>query len=163
MAKAFIGIGSNVDRDHNIGSGINQLAKLDSNLIVSTIYESKSFGFTGDNFYNLAVGLDTRLPALDLNSLLREIEDKHGRLRNIPRFSSRNLDLDLLIYDDLVRHDKELDVPRQDIISYAFVLKPLAEIAADFIHPESGLKIGEIWESFNKPEQDLWPVTLSIS
>jgi 2-amino-4-hydroxy-6-hydroxymethyldihydropteridine diphosphokinase len=163
MATAYIGIGSNVDRDENIRSGIQQLAELGSELIISTVYESKAYGFIGDNFYNLTVGLDTDLSALELNKLLREIEDNHGRLRNVSRFSSRTLDLDLLIYGDLVRHDKELDVPRQDILTYAFVLKPLAEIASDFIHPESMLKISKIWESFNKKDQELWPVTLSSS
>jgi 2-amino-4-hydroxy-6-hydroxymethyldihydropteridine diphosphokinase len=158
MSRAFIGIASNIDREKNIRSGLDQLSELGAIMAMSGVYENKAVGFIGDNFYNLAIKLGTELPVLELNRLLREIEDRHGRLRDVPRFSDRTLDLDLLIYDELVRHDDELDIPRQDILTYAFVLKPLAEIAAEVKHPESGLKLADIWESFDQSDQELWPV-----
>ena len=163
MSSALIGIGSNVAPEHNIPSGIQQLSDLGAVLRISNVYENKAIGFEGDNFYNLAVVLETELPAAELNRLLRGIEDRHGRLRNVPRFSSRSLDLDLLIYDDIVRHDEELDIPREDILKYAFVLRPLAEIAGEVKHPESGLKLAEIWEHFDQNEQEMWPVKMDIT
>ena len=158
MPRAFIGIGSNVNREQNILSGINELKGLGSDLAISTVFESKAYGFKGDNFYNLVIGMDTELSAYNFNLKLSGIEDQHGRERNVPRISSRTLDLDLLIYGDLINHDQELDVPRKDILTYAFVLKPLAEIAGELRHPETGMLIREIWESFEQGEQDLWPI-----
>ncbi len=158
MTRVYIGIGSNTDRDKNIRSGLQSLGRLGVDMVVSTIYESKSFGFTGDNFYNLAVAFETEMDAPELNSRLREIELQHGRVRNVPRFSSRTLDLDLLLYGDMIRHDALVDVPRADIMTCAFVLGPLAEIAAQLPHPESGIRINEIWGAFNRTDQQIWPV-----
>lgn len=158
MVVACIGIGSNVDRDHNIRSGIQALRDLGVSMRISTVYESRAWGFDGDNFYNLAVQLETRLDADTLAERLREIETQHGRTRNVPRFSARTLDLDLLLYDDLVRHDALVDVPRKDILTCAFVLRPLAEIAGSLQHPESGITISAIWAAFDRPDQQTWPV-----
>jgi 2-amino-4-hydroxy-6-hydroxymethyldihydropteridine diphosphokinase len=158
MAMAYIGIGSNQDRDANIRSGLQALRQLGSAIVVSTVYESKSFGFDGDNFYNLAVAIDTDIDAPTLNVKLREIEQHHGRERNVPRFSSRTLDLDLLLYGEMVRHDGVLDLPRSDILGCAFVLRPLAEIAGHLQHPESGIKLSDLWAAFDRSEQQTWPV-----
>ena len=158
MVCAYIGIGSNMDRYKNIRSGLQALQLLGTNMSVSAIYESKSYGFEGDNFYNLAVMLETTLEAHDLNNSLREIEKRHGRVRNVPRFSSRTLDLDLLLYGNLIRHDALLDVPRRDIMTCAFVLGPLAEIAGQLTHPETGQGINEIWSAFDRAGQQIWPV-----
>lgn len=163
MPRVYIGIGSNVERDRNIRSGLEDLTSLGTGMLVSTVYESKAIGFDGDNFYNLAVGFDTELGPDELNDRLREIEDRHGRLRNVPRFSSRTLDLDLLLYGDLVQHTAGLDVPREDIIAYAFVLKPLAEIAADALHPEAGRSIADLYRESGIDETGLWPVSLPDS
>jgi 2-amino-4-hydroxy-6-hydroxymethyldihydropteridine diphosphokinase len=160
MTVAYIGIGSNVDRNANIRSGLKALAQLGSPMVVSTVYESKAFGFDGDNFYNLAVAIDTAIDAPTLNTILHGIEQQHGRARDVPRFSSRTLDLDLLLYGDLVRHDAVLDVPRSDIVSCAFVLRPLADIAGPLQHPESGIRIDALWAAFDRTDQQTWPVEL---
>lgn len=158
MVNACIGVGSNVDRDHNIRSGIMALRELGVPMRVSSVYESRAWGFEGDNFYNLAVQLETDIAADTLAERLREIENRHGRTRDVPRFSARTLDLDLLLYGDLVRHDSSVDVPRKDILTCAFVLRPLAEIAGSLQHPESGLTISAIWAAFDRPDQQTWPV-----
>lgn len=162
MPKAFVGIGSNVNPEKNIFSGIHQLSEVGFILATSNIYESKAFGFDGSNFYNLAVLLETEQSAYNLSQLIREIENRHGRLRDGPRFSSRTLDLDLLIYDDLIQHDNELDIPREDILKHAFVLKPLVDIAGELIHPELKLKLSDIWASFNQDDQELWPAKFDL-
>jgi 2-amino-4-hydroxy-6-hydroxymethyldihydropteridine diphosphokinase len=124
---------------------------------VSAVYESKAYGFAGDNFYNLAVRLATELAPGVLVLRLREIEDRHGRSRHVPRYSPRTLDLDLLLYGDMICHDATLDVPRRDILTCAFVLRPLADIAGDCVHPETGMRLREIWDKFNRPDQETWP------
>lgn len=158
MARAYIGIGSNVERESNIRAGISRLKELGSGLTISSVYESCAYGFDGDNFYNLVIGMETDVSPTTLAGLLREIEDEHGRTRNEPRYSSRTLDLDLLLYDDLIFHDDTLHLPREDILTCAFVLGPLAEIAGDIRHPESDIRISEIWKSFDRPEQKIWAV-----
>jgi len=162
MSSAYIGIGSNVDRDENIRSGISQLKQLGADLMISSVYESKAYGFAGNNFYNLVVGLKTEISPFALVSELREIEQQHGRTRVEPRFSSRTLDLDLLLYDDMICHDDRLNLPRSDILTCAFVLGPLAEIAGHIRHPETGIMIGDIWSSFRRPEQEIWIVNFNL-
>ena len=74
------------------------------------------------------------------------IRDRLGRNRSKPKFSSRIIDLDLVIYDDII--DEKLNVPRKDILRYAFVLAPLLELNPDGIHPEKGISYLELWEDF---------------
>ena len=155
MARAFIGVGSNVDRDNQIRSGIRRLRDMFGKILVSPVYESKAIGFEGENFYNLVVGIDTEISAAELTGTLRAIEYDHGRVRNITRYSPRTLDLDLLLYNDHVRHDGDVDVPREDIIKYAFVLCPLAEIAGELLHPETGESFADLWKAFDKNSQGL--------
>jgi 2-amino-4-hydroxy-6-hydroxymethyldihydropteridine diphosphokinase len=94
-----------------------------------------------------------------VSKTLREIEAAHGRTREGPRFSSRTLDIDLLTYDDLITRDHGLELPRDEITKNAFVLWPLAEIAADEKHPTLQQSYGELWAAFDKEQQLLWPVT----
>jgi 2-amino-4-hydroxy-6-hydroxymethyldihydropteridine diphosphokinase len=90
--------------------------------------------------------------------VLRNIEDSHGRDRSGPRFSARTVDLDLLLYDDVILHENKLDIPRNEITKNAFVLWPLAEIAPQYIHPEIKQSISGLWEAFDKNSQRLWPI-----
>src|SRR3569832_2822155 len=130
----------------------------------SRIYESKAVGFDGDDFYNLVVGFDTEQPVRDVAAALREIEQQNARSRRAPRFSARTLDLDLLLYDDLVADAQGLQLPRAEIMRYAFVLGPLAEIAGERRHPQNGRRYAELWADFaDKAAQPMWPVTLDVA
>ena len=77
---------------------------------------------------------------------MHKIEDSLGRNRAAPKFSSRIIDLDLVIYDDMI--DEKINVPRKDILKYAFVLAPLLELNPDGIHPEKGVSYLNLWEEF---------------
>ena len=162
MAQVFIGIGSNIERDKNIRSGIKIMRERFGNLLTSPVYESKAFGFEGENFYNLVVGLETELNPGELTESLHNIEFMFGRKRDEPRFALRTLDLDLLLYDDLVCDEEHVQLPRKDVTRYAFVLKPLAEIAGDLTHPVTGQQYSDLWHNFAKHEQELWPVDFDI-
>jgi 2-amino-4-hydroxy-6-hydroxymethyldihydropteridine diphosphokinase len=124
----------------------------------SRTYETQAVGFEGDPFYNLVVAFDTSETPQAVASRLRDIEDAHGRDRSSGKFSSRSLDLDLLLYDDLVLDEGGLHLPRKEILEYAFVLKPLAEIAGEMKHPVTGFSFSATWDQFDPSAQPMWPV-----
>ncbi len=150
MPRGYISIGSNIEREKNIFSALRALERQFGKLQVSSIFETEPVGFSGDPFYNLVVGFDSELDVKAVASLLREIEMEHGRTRNSHKFSARTLDLDLLLYGDLVMTEGRLQLPREEITRYAFVLEPLAEIAPDLQHPVSKQRFAELWEKFDK-------------
>lgn len=152
MARVYLSVGSNVDRDKNIRAGLDDLAEQFGELECSPVYESVAFGFDGDNFYNLVLGFDTEDSVYDVAKILRGIEDRRQRVRDGVKFSSRTLDLDLILYDDLVLTDGRIRIPREDIEQYAFVLQPLADIAPDHVHPELDKTYAQMWSKFD-PEQ----------
>lgn len=158
MARVYLSIGSNIDREANIRGGVADLKKAFGEVTLSRVYESASVGFDGDNFYNLVAVLDTDMPVEQVSMILHQIEAEHGRTREGPRFSSRTLDIDLLTYDDLITDDNGLQLPREEIGKNAFVLWPLAEIAAGETHPVLRQTYAEMWECFDKEKQSLWPV-----
>jgi len=160
MTSVYLSIGSNIDKESNIQAGIDALMRRFGSVICSTIYESESVGFDGDNFYNLVAQVETDEPVESVVAALKQIEDEHGRTRSGPRFSSRTLDIDILLYDDLIRDDEEVSVPRDEILKNAFVLRPLAELAGGSRHPQTGESYSELWDRFDQASQPLWPVTV---
>jgi 2-amino-4-hydroxy-6-hydroxymethyldihydropteridine diphosphokinase len=160
MARVYVSVGSNIDRDANIRSCLEELRARFGELIVSTIYETKAVGFEGDNFYNLVVAFETEKDVHAVSDILHAIEDAHGRNRAGQRFSSRTLDLDLLLYDALVLKEQGLELPRGEITRYAFVLLPLAEIAGELVHPTEGKTIQALWEAFDASAEEMHPVQL---
>lgn len=153
--KVFIGIGSNADRKKNISASLKALKKHFSKLTFSNVYESVPMGISGSrNYYNLVAGFETDLPPEEINKRLKEIEKVAGQRRK----HVCPLDLDLLLFDDLIIHKNGLDIPRRDIIDYAYVAIPLAEIHGDQIHPETGQSFHENSQSENMANQKVWPV-----
>jgi 2-amino-4-hydroxy-6-hydroxymethyldihydropteridine diphosphokinase len=160
MPQVFVSIGSNIDRENNIRGALCELRTHYGSLTLSRVYESKAEGFTGDNFYNLVVTFDTSKTIEQIKENLRRIEMQFGRERTGHRHGSRTLDLDLLLYGDVVRHDGTINLPHPDIGRYAFVLGPLAEIAPRRRHPETGQSLAQMWEKFEKSGQKIRVVEL---
>ena len=158
MAKIYISLGSNIDRERNTRAGIRALRQRFGELELSSVYESEAVGFEGDAFYNMVIACEISEDVHSANRTLAEIEDAHGRDRSGPRFSSRTLDLDLLLYDDLVLDEKGLKLPREEILKNAFVLWPLAEIAPAQVHPLAGKTYAELWDDFDKSKENLAPI-----
>ena len=149
MSQIFIGVGSNVDREKNIASCINKLKEIYESLSISPIYETTSMGFSGPNFYNLVCKFETDEKLHDLKLNLNKIEIAHGRTHGETKFSSRTLDIDILYYDSLVMETDNITVPRSEIIRYDFVLRPLVDIAPDFMHPKEKLTNQEILNTYD--------------
>lgn len=162
MARVYVSIGSNVEPERHIRFCIGDLRKAFGKLIISPIYRNKAIGFKGEDFLNLVVGFDTDESVRTLVKHLRDIEVTHGRRRDAPKFSSRTLDLDLLLYDDLILEAGGLQVPRDDISHYAYVLRPLADIAGQRRHPISGQTFTELWEAFDRDGDGLQQIHLSL-
>jgi 2-amino-4-hydroxy-6-hydroxymethyldihydropteridine diphosphokinase len=149
MPRIYVSIGSNIDREKNIAGAVAALRARFSHVLLSSVYQTKAEGFDGEDFFNLVAAFDTDQPPEAVRRALAEIETKHGRRRGIERFAPRTLDIDLLLYGDLVRHDDTIDVPRHEILTSAFVLGPLAEIAPQVCHPEIGQSFAELWRRFS--------------
>lgn len=149
MTRIYLSIGSNIERESNLRSGVRELGRMFRPLTLSSVYRTQAIGFEGEDFYNMAVGFDSRLTVEQVQVRAKEIEDAHGRVRGTGKYTSRPLDIDLLLYGGLIRHTGSIDVPRQEILDHAFVLQPLCEIAPALKHPETGRSIGEMWERFD--------------
>jgi 2-amino-4-hydroxy-6-hydroxymethyldihydropteridine diphosphokinase len=147
MSKAWLGLGSNVNAGANIQAGIEELEQQFSSVALSPVYSSTSVGFDGDDFINLVARVETDLSPLELRDYLRDLEDRHGRKRDVPKFSDRSLDIDILLYDDLVLLSPVLEIPRAEILKFSHVLKPLADLDPDLVHPTELRSMLEIWES----------------
>ncbi len=161
MPQVFVGIGSNVERDASIRAGVADLRAHYGELRLSSVYESEAVGFVGEAFYNLVAGFDTEEPIDTVADVLAAIEDRNGRRRGSGKFTPRTLDLDLLLYGDEVVTTARFHVPRDEILRYAFVLWPLAEIAPALRHPQTGESFAQLWEKFDKRGPALGPVPFS--
>ncbi len=152
MTRGYISIGSNINKDEHIPASLRALEQAFGELTVSSIYESEAVGFTGDVFYNLVVGFDSDEEVKAVAKQLRQIELDNGRTRDSRKYAARTLDLDLILYGDLIINDGRLQIPRDEIEHYAFVLEPLAEIAPALKHPISHISYAELWDKFDKTE-----------
>lgn len=154
MTEVYLDIGSNIDREKNIQSCVDELITVFPDITFSKAYESAAVGFDGDSFINLSAGLHTDLTFEELSVYLKKLEDRHARKRDDEKFIARTLDVDILLFGDLVLQPR-LDLPRAEILKFAFVLYPLAEIAADFVHPVEQLSISELAKASSLDKKSL--------
>jgi 2-amino-4-hydroxy-6-hydroxymethyldihydropteridine diphosphokinase len=147
MSTAWLGLGSNVNAENHIRAGIKELKEKFVNVDLSPVYASTAVGFDGDDFINLVARVETEMHPLELRDYLRDLEDRYGRKRNVPKFSDRVLDIDILLYDDLILRSPVLEMPRGEIMKFAHVLKPLSDLDPDLVHPTALRSMADIWES----------------
>lgn len=162
MGRALLSLGSNVDPLRHLQAAADGLRVRFGDVRLSTIHRYPAVGFDGGDFLNAAAVIDSDLDPQALNDWLHALEDAHGRDRSGPRFGDRTLDIDIVYYDDVVMEGAgNLKLPRPEI-RHAFVLKPLAEIAPDFIDPVRRESLLALWALH--PDHDThydavsWPV-----
>jgi 2-amino-4-hydroxy-6-hydroxymethyldihydropteridine diphosphokinase len=144
----YLGVGSNLNREHNINACLHHLRCSFAGMVVSPVYQSPAFGFTGHDFHNLVVRINSAFAPDALKRWLQRLEDAHGRDRKQPRYSDRTLDVDLLLCDDMIINDGFVQIPRDEILKRAYVLKPLQDIAPELIHPLAQKRLADLWQAF---------------
>lgn len=161
MSRVYLSLGSNLEPERYLRAALDALRGRFGQISVSPAYRSGALGFDGADFVNLAVGLETDLSPQSLNDWLHALEDRHGRRRDVPRYSDRTLDIDIVFYDALVLEGEgHLQIPR-DELKHAFVLRPIADIAPDYRHPVSGASMAELWAAFPSEAEPLQLVAMS--
>lgn len=160
MVTVFVGIGSNVDRRRAIAMAVVALRERFGEVRCSSVYESAPVGFEGDPFLNLVVEFSTEDVPDIVRAALHSIE-RSARAKQLDGVRlTRELDLDLLLYGEMVSEQHRL--PRADVDRYAFVLCPLSELAGQARHPVSGKTYLQLWSEFDASAQSLERVALEL-
>jgi len=149
MTEVFASLGSNQNREENIRSAVESLRATFGTLRLSPVYQNRAVGFDGEDFLNMVVAFDSGAEPQEIQQQFRRIEDEHGRIRIGQKFAPRLLDIDLILYGDLVCDEPALKLPRVDIVKYAFVLLPLAELEPEGVHPELNITYGQMWKGYD--------------
>ena len=155
MPEVYVAAGSNVEPERNLALAVGRLEREFPAVRFSPWYRNRAVGFEGDDFINLVAGFATDLPAREVVARLHAIEAQCGRPRNAPRWAPRSMDLDVLLYGDLVCDEPRLKLPRPDLLKRAYMLGPLAALAPGVLHPTAKLTIGELWERFDRSSHPL--------
>ncbi|MEM8562613.1 MAG: 2-amino-4-hydroxy-6-hydroxymethyldihydropteridine diphosphokinase [Pseudomonadota bacterium] len=158
MARVYLGVGSNIQREYHIAAGLDALQALFGEMLLSSVYDSRSVGFEGSPFLNLVAGVDTAFSPGELQQKLRAVEYAYGRPVNATRFSARQLDIDILTHGNLTGCVEGVELPRAEILENAFVLCPLAEVAGHESHPEVGKTYAALWQEYDQASQSLHKV-----
>jgi 2-amino-4-hydroxy-6-hydroxymethyldihydropteridine diphosphokinase len=148
MARIYLGVGSNIQPVRHLRLAITELRRRFDDLEKSTVYRNAPVGFDGDDFLNLVVRARTDLSPFDVLRVLDDIHELAGRQRMSAGLTARELDIDLLLYDQVQVDTDDLQLPRSDVLDYDFVLRPLAELAPDYVHPLTGKRLALHWQEF---------------
>lgn len=155
MPKVYIAAGSNIEPERYLAMAVRELERQFPGARFSPWYRNPAVGFEGADFINLVAGFETELTISEVLSRLHAIEALCGRPREAPRWAPRSMDLDVLLYGDLVCQEPHLKLPRPDLLKRAYMLGPLAALAPEVVHPTAGKTIGELWQRFDRAAHPL--------
>jgi 2-amino-4-hydroxy-6-hydroxymethyldihydropteridine diphosphokinase len=150
MPRVFVAAGSNIEPEKHLAQASRAMRQSFPDVQFSPWYRNQAVGFVGDDFINFVAGFTTELPVHDVVKRLREIETACGRPREAPKWAPRSMDLDILLYGDLVHEEPGLKLPRPDLVKRPFMLGPMADLAPEVVHPTLHVTIGELWQQFDR-------------
>jgi 2-amino-4-hydroxy-6-hydroxymethyldihydropteridine diphosphokinase len=163
--RAYISLGSNIEPERNLPAAVRRLARECRLLAVSPVYETQPVGLTEQpNFLNAAILVETELTAGDLKSrVLQAIERELGRVRIADKNAPRTIDLDISLFNNEVLELGQRRIPDPEIPKFVHIAQPLADLAPEYLHPETGHSLRDIAESLPggdlilRPDIVLWP------
>jgi 2-amino-4-hydroxy-6-hydroxymethyldihydropteridine diphosphokinase len=155
MPQVYIAAGSNIEPERHLAMAAAELERHFHGVRFSPWYRNRAVGFEGEDFINFVAGFATALPVGEVLQTLHAIEALCGRPREAPRWAPRSMDLDVLLYGDLICQEPHLKLPRPDLLKRAYMLGPLAALAPDLVHPTEGQTIGALWRSFDREAHPL--------
>jgi 2-amino-4-hydroxy-6-hydroxymethyldihydropteridine diphosphokinase len=162
VVRIYIAAGSNIEPEERMRRAARELRRRFADIQFSPCYRNRAFGFEGPDFINAVAGLDSTLEPLELIAELEAVEQLCGRSREDPKWAPRAMDLDLLLYGGMIRATERYRVPRPDLLRRIYMLQPLADLAPDLIHPESGQSIAAHRDALLRTEQALVPMALDL-
>ena len=160
MPQVFVAAGSNVDPIAHLRQALDELAKIYPSLEISPAYRNKAVGFEGEDFINLVVRFTAEDSIHQVRRNLQEVEKRCGRPADSPKWAPRTIDLDILLYDQLISDEPGLILPRPDLIRRAYMLKPMVDIAPEVMHPTLHKSMRALWESFDRDGHEMRQIEL---
>ena len=155
MPQVHVAAGSNIEPERHLAMAVRELERHFAGLRLSPWYRNTAVGFEGEDFINFVAGFATELPVHEVLQRLHAIETLCGRPREAPRWAPRSMDLDVLLYGDLVCQEPHLKLPRPDLLKRAYMLGPLADLAPELVHPTERRTIRELWQDFDRAAHPL--------
>ena len=155
MVDVYVAAGSNITPEVYLPRALAALKQHYPDLRVSPAYRNRAVGFEGDDFINLVVGFTTDEPVTRVRERLQEIEALCGRPADAPKWAPRTMDLDILLYGDCVMNENGIVLPRPDLLRRPYMLKPMADLAPEVVHPVAKKRMRELWEEFEDGGHEL--------
>lgn len=159
-ARVFVAAGSNLEPEKHLARACAEIRHSWPDTVFSRAYRNVAVGFDGPDFINLVVGFSTAQPLEAVITRLRAIETQCGRPRFAPKWASRSMDLDVLLFGDRVEKTAEYTLPRPDLLKRPYMLGPLAEIAPEVMHPTAHKTIALLWKEFDHDGHAMTEVAL---
>jgi len=163
VTLAYVSGGSNLDAEHHLVQAARLLVAGCPGTRFSRCYRNRAIGFEGPDFINFVAEMTVQGTPEQLKRQLERIEAQCGRERGAPRWAPRSMDLDILLFGDLVQDTPGLVLPRPDLLRWGFMLGPLAELAPQRLHPVVRRPLGELWQVFDQTANPLFAVALDLN
>ncbi len=163
MTRVFVAAGSNVDAVRNLRLVAHEMQRAFGKADFSPAYRNAAVGFEGEDFINYVAGFDTARSVDEVIDELQRIEGLCGRTRDAPKWAPRSMDLDILLYGDLVIDRPGLVLPRPDLVRRPYMLGPLADIAGEHAHPTTRESIAALWARFDRAAHAMTRVDLGLA
>jgi 2-amino-4-hydroxy-6-hydroxymethyldihydropteridine diphosphokinase len=162
MPDIYVAAGSNIEPEKNLRRALSELRREFPGLRTSPAYLNPAFGFEGADFINLVVGFESDRPIKDVLQILHRVEENCGRPRLAPKWAPRSMDLDILLYGNAVIDEPGLRVPRADLATKAYMLRPAADLAPQVVHPALGQTLVELWKAFDTSGLSMQVVVVEV-
>ena len=159
-SRAYLSLGSNIKPEQNLRAAVAALRERFGEVLLSPVYRTAAVGFEGPEFLNAVAVIDSDIHPFALNDWLHALEIAQGRDRRDASYSNRPLDIDIIYFGDLVLDGPgDFQLPRPEL-RHAFVLKPLADVAPDFVDPIRGATLAQLWAAH--PQHDTPPSQVEL-